>query len=30
MKWLVITPLVVVGWLLGLWLHDYTRRHGHP
>lgn len=30
MKYIVLIPLVVAGWLLGLWLHDWTRRHGHP
>ncbi len=30
MKYLVLIPLIVAGWLLGLWLNEWTRRHGHP
>ena len=30
MKYLVLIPLAVVGWFLGLWLNEWTRRHGHP
>lgn len=30
MKYLVLIPIAVVVWLVGAWLNDYTRRHGHP
>lgn len=30
MKYLLFIPLVVGGWFLGLWLNEWTRRHGHP
>lgn len=30
MKWFLIIPLAIILWLIGAWLHDFTRRHGHP
>ena len=30
MKWLIIIPAAIALWLVGAFLNEWTRRHGHP
>lgn len=29
MDWIAVVTFVLI-WVVGAWLNDYTRRHGHP